>query len=190
MSKHMSSNNKIVLIGDSITERWSINDPDFFKNNNFINRGIGGQTTPQMLIRFKQDAIHLNPKMIIVNGGTNDLAENTGPSFPNMIVDNITSMAEICLKNRIAIALSSITPVYSYPWNEKVTDVPEKISLVNSLLKKYSSQNNILFIDYYSAMVDDKKGLMSAYGVDGVHPTKEGYEVMASVLKDTITGIK
>lgn len=185
-----NSNDKIVFMGDSITEGWSVSDPDFFKKNNFINRGIGGQTTPQMLIRFKQDAIRLKPNMIIINGGTNDIAQNTGPSTHEMIVDNITSMAEICLKNMIAVCLSTITPVYSYSWNEKIKNVPEKISLVNSLLEEYSVQNNLPFIDYYSAMVNGQKGLMSAYGIDGVHPTKEGYKVMADVLKNTIPGIK
>jgi len=185
-----SDNDKIVFMGDSITEGWAVSNPAFFKKNNFINRGIGGQTTPQMLIRFKQDAIHLNPKMVIINGGTNDIAENNGPSTPEMIIDNITAMAEICSKNKITVALSTITPVYSYSWNEEVIDVPGKISQVNSSLKKYSNQNNIPFIDYYSAMVDGQKGLLSAYGSDGVHPTKEGYKVMVDVLKNTIPGIE
>jgi lysophospholipase L1-like esterase len=185
-----SDNDKIVFMGDSITEGWAVSNPAFFKKNNFINRGIGGQTTPQMLIRFKQDAIHLNPKMVIINGGTNDIAENNGPSTPEMIIDNITAMAEICSKNKITVALSTITPVYSYSWNKEVIDVPGKISQVNSSLKKYSNQNNIPFIDYYSAMVDGQKGLLSAYGSDGVHPTKEGYKVMVDVLKNTIPGIE
>ena len=93
---------KIVFMGDSITEGWSLSDPNFFKKNSFVNRGIGGQTSPQMLLRFKQDAIHLNPNMVIINAGTNDIAENTGPSNQEMIIDNITSMAEICIKNIIA----------------------------------------------------------------------------------------
>lgn len=185
-----SDNDKIVFMGDSITEGWAVSNPAFFKKNNFINRGIGGQTTPQMLIRFKQDAIHLNPKMVIINGGTNDIAENNGPATPEMIIDNITSMAEICSKNKITVALSTITPVYSYSWNKEVIDVPGKISQVNSSLKKYSNQNNIPFIDYYSSMVDGQKGLLSAYGSDGVHPTKEGYKVMVDVLKNTIPGIE
>ena len=184
------SNDKIVFIGDSIREGWSISDPDFFRKNNCVNRGIGGQTTPQMLLRIKQDAIHLNPKLIVINGGTNDIAENTGPARSEMIVDNITSMAEICMKNEIPVILSTILPVFKYAWNEKVKNVPEKISKVNSLLKKYSGKNNIPFIDYYSSMVDSQKGLASAYGNDGVHPTKKGYEVMISVLKNTIPGIK
>ena len=103
---------KIVFMGDSITEGWSLSDPIFFKKNSFVNRGIGGQTSPQMLLRFKQDAIHLNPNMVIINAGTNDIAENTGPSNQEMIIDNITSMAEICIKNNIDVALSTILPVF------------------------------------------------------------------------------
>lgn len=181
---------KIVFMGDSITEGWSLSDPNFFKKNSFVNRGIGGQTSPQMLLRFKQDAIHLNPSMVIINAGTNDIAENTGPSTTQMIIDNITSMAEICMKNNIAVALSTILPVFKYSWNENIINVPEKISNVNRNLKKYSKDNNIQFIDYYSSMVNGQKGLMSAYGSDGVHPTKEGYNVMADILRNTISGVQ
>lgn len=180
---------RIVLIGDSITEGWSNFDPDFFKRNNLINRGISGQTSPQMLIRFKQDAVHLEPKLIVVNAGTNDIAANTGPSSPEMIIDNITSMAEIAMKNSINVALSTILPVEKYEWNKNIDDAPERISKVNSALKDYCESNNLIFINYYSAMVNDRKGLRSAYGNDGVHPTKEGYDVMAFVLKNTISGL-
>ena len=189
---HNSDNdgNRIVLIGDSITEGWSLMDPDFFKNNNLINRGISGQTSPQMLIRFKQDAIHLKPKLIIINAGTNDIAANTGPANPEMIIDNITSMAEIGLKNSINVALSTILPVDRYDWNETIKNAPEMISRVNSSLKKYSEENNLTFIDYYSALVNSDKGMKSSYANDGVHPTKEGYDVMALVLKNTLSGVK
>ena len=189
---HNSDNdgNRIVLIGDSITEGWSLMDPDFFNNNNLINRGISGQTSPQMLIRFKQDAVHLKPKLIIINAGTNDIAANTGPATPEMIIDNITSMAEIGLKSSINIALSTILPVDRYDWNETIKDAPEMVSKVNSSLKKYSEDNNLIFIDYYSSLVNKNKGMDSSYANDGVHPTKEGYDVMAIVLKNTFTGIK
>ena len=184
-----NNGDRIVLIGDSITEGWSNFDPEFFTRNNLINRGISGQTSPQMLIRFKQDAIHLNPKLIVVNAGTNDIAANTGPSTPEMIIDNITSMAEIAMKNKINVALSTILPVEKYEWNKNVDDAPERISIVNAALKDYCASNNLVFINYYSAMVNDRKGLKSAYGNDGVHPTKEGYDMMAFVLKNTISGL-
>ena len=142
-----------------------------------------------MLIRFKQDAIHLNPKLIVINAGTNDIAANTGPSSPEMVIDNITSMAEIAMKHSINVALSTILPVEKYEWNKIVDDAPERISKVNSALEDYCGSNNLVFINYYSAMVNDRKGLRSAYGNDGVHPTKKGYDVMAFVLKNTISGL-
>jgi len=185
--KRKNSKNRIIFIGDSITEEWGNSNPNFFHRNHFVNRGIGGQTTPQMLVRFKPDAVHLNPKMIIINGGTNDIAGNTGPSTPEMIIDNICSMAEIAIKNNINVALSSILPVYKYPWNEKIVDPPGTISLVNSALVDYCRKNTLLYIDYYSKMVDEKKGLISDYGYDGVHPTKDGYDVMEKVVKDSIS---
>ena len=177
---------RIVFMGDSITEEWRNNSPEFFQKNNFINRGIGGQTTPQMLIRFKQDAVHLNPKMIIINGGTNDIAGNTGPTTADMIIDNICSMAEIATQNDIDVALSSILPVNKYPWNDKIADPPKIISWVNSTLEKYCKKNGLLFLDYYSPMVNDKNGLRSAYGDDGVHPTNKGYDAMEKVVRDVI----
>ena len=189
LSNSENKGDRIVLIGDSITEGWSNFDPDFFKRNNLINRGISGQTSPQMLIRFKQDAIHLDPMLIIINAGTNDIAANTGPSSPEMIIDNITSMAEISMKHSINVALSTILPVEKYEWNENVKDAPSRISKVNSVLKKYCDKNNLIFINYYSAMVNDRKGLKSVYGNDGVHPTKEGYDMMAFILKNTISGL-
>ena len=184
-----SNENRTVLIGDSITEGWSLSDPNFFKHNNLINRGISGQTSPQMLIRFKQDAVHLRPNLIVINAGTNDIAGNTGPASPEMVIDNITSMAEIAMKNSIDVALSTILPVDKYEWNDKETDVPERISKVNIALKKYSLEKKLYYIDYYSSLVNDKRGMKSSYANDGVHPTKEGYDVMALVLKNTIPGI-
>ena len=180
---------RTVFMGDSITEGWSLNDPEFFSRNNFVNRGISGQTSSQMLIRFKPDAVNLKPKMIIINAGTNDIAANAGPASPEMIIDNICSMAEIGLKNHIQIALSTILPVYKYPWNEKVTNVPDRILKVNTALQKYSEKHSLLFIDYFSSMVNKQRGLKSAYGVDGVHPTKQGHELMSNVVKNIIPGI-
>ena len=185
-----NNGNRTVFIGDSITEGWSLIDSEFFIKNNFINRGISGQTSPQMLIRFKQDAIHLKPNLIVINAGTNDIAENKGPASPEMIFDNITSMAEIGLKHFMKVALSTILPVDKYDWNENIKDVPEKISKVNSLLKEYSAENNLIFINYYSSMVNENKGMKSSYANDGVHPTKEGYGMMAVVLKNALSGVK
>ena len=184
-----SAGDRIVLVGDSITEGWTEFNPEFFQENNMINRGISGQTTPQMLIRFKQDAVHLNPKIIIINGGTNDIWGNTGPSTPEMIIDNLCSMAEIAAKNDINVALSTILPVYKYPESDDIIDPPKTISLINSVLLDYCKQNDLNFLDYYTPMVDEKKGLNSNYGTDGVHPNKEGYNVMENVVREAIPGI-
>lgn len=186
--KSNSGKDRIVFIGDSITEGWSDSNPQFFQKNNFVNRGISGQTTPQMLIRFKPDAVWLDPKMIVINAGTNDIAGNTGPSTPEMIINNICSMAEIAIKNNIDVALSTILPVYKYPWNHEVSDPPKIISFINSALEKYCKKNRLSYIDYYSSVVDEKKGLKLEYGNDGVHPTKEGYDMMEKVVKDIIPG--
>jgi len=182
--------NRIVFIGDSITEGWYDSDPNFFLKNNFINRGISGQTTHHMLARFRPDAIKLNPKMIIINAGTNDIAGNTGPVTPEMIIDNIYSMVDIAIRNNIDVSLSSILPVYKYPWNENVKNPPKIISFINSNLKKFCKDNGLIYIDYYSSMVDKKKGLKSIYGYDGVHPTRSGYKVMQKIIKTLIPGIK
>ena len=186
--KSSSGEDRIGFIGDSITEGWSDFSPEFFQKNNFVNRGISGQTTPQMLIRLKPDAVRLDPKMIVINAGTNDFAGNTGPSTPEMIIDNICSMAEIAIKNNIDVARSTILPVYKYPGNDEVADPPKIISVINSALEEYCKKNSLIYIDYYSSMVDEKKGLKSTYGNDGVHPTKEGYDVMEKVVKNVISG--
>ena len=188
LKKSSSGEDRTVFIGDSITEGWSDFSPEFFQQNNFVNRGISGQTTPQMLIRLKPDAVRLDPKMIVINAGTNDIAGNTGPSTSEMIIDNICSMAEIAIKNNIDVALSTILPVYKYPGNDEVADPPKIISVINSALEEYCKKNSLRYIDYYSSMVDEKKGLKSAYGNDGVHPTKEGYDVMEKVVKNVISG--
>ena len=188
LKKSNSGKDRVVFIGDSITEGWSDFSPEFFQQNNFVNRGISGQTTPQMLIRLKPDAVHLDPKMIVINGGTNDIAGNTGPSTPEMIIDNLCSMAEIAIKNNIDVALTTILPVYKYPGNDEVADPPKIISFINSALEEYCKKNSLICVDYYSSMVDGKKGLKSEYGNDGVHPTKEGYEVMEKAIKNVIPG--
>ena len=188
LKKSNSGKDRVVFIGDSITEGWSDFSPEFFQQNNFVNRGISGQTTPQMLIRIKPDAVRLDPKMIVINGGTNDIAGNTGPSTPEMIIDNLCSMAEIAIKNNIDVALTTILPVYKYPGNDEVADPPKIISFINSALEEYCKKNSLICVDYYSSMVDGKKGLKSEYGNDGVHPTKEGYEVMEKAIKNVIPG--
>ena len=186
LQKPKLNENRVVFMGNSITEAWSQNHPEFFKNKLYINRGIGGQTTPQMLIRFKQDVIDLQPKVVVICAGTNDIAENTGPSTLKMIVDNITSMAEIARSNRIKVIIaSSVHPAYDYPWRTGLNP-NEKIPILNKLLKAYSKKNDIVYLDYFSAMVDDKNGLRRNLGADGVHPNRKGYEIMAPLAEKAI----
>ena len=181
-----NQNNKIVFMGDSITEGWTQMNPLFLLNKNYINRGISGQTTPQMLIRFKPDVIDLNPNAVIILAGTNDIAGNTGPSSIKMITDNIFSMSDLALKNNIKVAISSILPVFKYPWNENIIDPFKTIITINDILKKYALNNNLFYIDYYSSLVDSRPGLKSKYTTDEVHLNKEGYMVISKIVKNFI----
>ena len=176
---------RIVFMGNSITEGWPVKDPEFFENPAFVNRGISGQTTPQMLLRFRSDVIDLKPKVVVILAGTNDIAGNTGPMTLEEIRDNIISMAELAKANGIKVIISSVLPAYDYQWKPGVQ--PNiKIPQLNSLLKEYAVKSNILYLDYFSAMADDRNGLPLAYAEDGVHPTKEGYDVMKPLVLDEI----
>ncbi len=177
--------NRIVFIGNSITESWGNLNPEFFVKKNYINRGIGGQTTPQILLRFMADAINLKPKVIVILAGTNDIAENTGPITLEKINENIISMAELAKENGIIVILSSVLPAFDYSWKPGLQPA-EKIVALNGMIKNYAGKNEIIFLDYYSAMVDKRKGLKNEYTYDGVHPNKEGYQVMASLAEDAI----
>ena len=175
-------------MGDSITEFWSALCPEFFAGKPYINRGISGQTTPQMLIRFRADVIALKPTIVVLLAGANDIAGNTGPSTLEMILDNIISMAELAKANQIEMILCSLLPAYDFPW--KTGSFPaEKIVTFNAMLKNYADANEILYLDYYSAMVDERKGLKTAYADDGVHPNKTGYEVMGPIVEEALVNV-
>lgn len=176
---------RVVFMGNSITEAWSEFCPDFFENKSFINRGISGQTTPQMLIRFRQDVVSLTPKIVIILAGTNDIAGNTGPSTLNMIMNNIKSMTEIAISNKISVILSSVLPVYDYPWEPGLAP-NEKIPVLNKMIEQYADENGILYLDYFSAMVDNRNGLKDEYTYDGVHPNEAGYRIMGPLAEDAI----
>ena len=177
--------NRIVFMGNSITESWSSLHSEFFSGKSYINRGISGQTTAQMLVRFRADVIDLRPKAVVILAGTNDIAENTGPSTIKMIADNIISMAELARENNILVVISSVLPVYDYSWKPGLEPVP-KISKLNEIIKNYAVNHRHTYLDYYAAMVDDKKGLDEKYTSDGVHPNKAGYEVMATLAEQAI----
>jgi acyl-CoA thioesterase-1 len=179
-----ASENRVVFFGDSITEGWS-RDGGFFPGKPYVNRGISGQTTPQMLVRFRQDVIALRPKVVVILAGTNDIAGNTGPSTPEMIEDNLASMAEIAAANGIRVVLASILPAFDYPWRPGLEPVP-RIAAVNEWMKEYAKAHRHVYLDYYGAMVDERKGLKAEYGSDGVHPNKAGYDVMAPLAEQAI----
>jgi lysophospholipase L1-like esterase len=177
--------NRIVFMGNSITEGWLQLNPDFFKDKPYINRGISGQTTPQMLVRFRQDVVNLKPKVVVILAGTNDIAGNTGPSTLEMIADNIASMAEIAKANNIKVILCSVLPAFDYPWKPGLNPA-NKIVELNKWIKDYSIKNEIVYADYFSAMVDENNGLRKEYSEDGVHPNLRGYKVMAPIIENVI----
>ncbi|MEM1319595.1 MAG: SGNH/GDSL hydrolase family protein [Bacteroidota bacterium] len=181
----MPKQNRIVFMGNSITEGWKQDSLQFFDNPAYVNRGISGQTTPQMLIRFRPDVVDLQPTVVVILAGINDIAGNTGPSSVKMIADNIKSMAEIARANGIKVVLSSVLPAADFPWRPGM-EPAEKVLQLNSLLKAYAEQHNLIYLDYFSAMVDDQKGLRKAYTYDGVHPNVAGYKVMEPLAEAAI----
>jgi len=176
---------RVVFMGDSITAGWSSVSPEFFASGAYIERGISGQTSAQMLLRFRSDVVDLEPHGVVILAGTNDIAGNTGPATNEMIEDNIASMAEIAAENDIRVVLSSILPTDGYPWAPEVR--PEfRVFAINRWLEDYAEENGHLFVDYYSTMVNDQGGLQESYTDDGVHVTEAGYEVMQGLLQAAI----
>lgn len=175
-------------MGDSITEFWSVINPEFFAGKPYVNRGISGQTTPQMLIRFRPDVIALKPSLVIIMAGINDIAGNTGPSTLEMITNNIFSMAELAKANHIKVILCSVLPAFDFPWASGLQPA-EKVVALNKMIQKYADANGILYLDYYSAMVNEQKGLKATYSEDGVHPNKAGYEVMNPLAEKAIAKV-
>lgn len=182
-----SGEQRVVFMGDSITDGWGrwAGTGLFFPGKPYVNRGISGQTTPQMLVRFQQDVVHLHPAAVVILAGTNDIAGNTGPSTPRMIEDNFTSMADIAKQNGIKVVLASITPVYVYPWKPDIHPTDE-IRALNQWLRNFCSSNGFVYLDYYDSMTDAKGAMLPGYSVDGVHPTAKGYSVMAPLAEQAI----
>ena len=176
---------RVVFMGNSITEGWKNIDPLFFKDKPYVNRGISGQTTPQMLVRFRQDVVSLKPAVVVVLAGTNDIAGNTGPTTIEEIMGHLASMADLARVNGIAVVLSSVLPVYNYPWKPGL-EPAEKIFRLNSMIKAYCEQHGCVYLDYFSAMADEHKGLRSGLGDDGVHPNLAGYQIMNPLVEQAI----
>src|ERR1035437_4345986 len=176
---------RVVFMGNSITEGWISNRPEFFKNHPYINRGINGQTTPQMLVRFRADVVNLKPKVVVILAGTNDIAGNTGPSTIEMIEDNLASMADLAKANGIKVIMCSILPAYDYPWKRGLKPY-EKIIVVNKWMKDFATTHGLIYLDFYSSLVDDRSGMKPEYANDGVHPTNLGYGVMEPLVEKAI----
>lgn len=176
---------RVVFYGNSITEVWAPYFAELFPGKPYIGRGISGQTTPQLLVRFRQDVVLLHPAVVVILGGTNDIAGNTGPSSLSMVEDNIASMTEIARSNGIGVVLSSVLPVYDYPWKTGLEPAP-KIVALNDWIRRYASSVGAVYVDYHSAMKDTSDGLPVELAKDGVHPTLAGYRIMARLVETAI----
>lgn len=176
---------RVVLFGNSITDGWPGARPKFFEKNKLIGRGIGGQTSYQFLLRFREDVINLQPKVVVINYGTNDIAENTGDYDEDLTFGNVVSMVELARYNKIKVILTSCLPAGGFSWRPSVTDSMEKIRSLNERVKTYAEANKIPYVDYFSAMVaEDGSGMKPELASDtpGVHPNVKGYEVMEKLL--------
>jgi len=178
-----SGENRVVFMGDSITQAWKIEGPDgSFPGKPYINRGISGQTTPQMMLRFRQDVIDLKPKVVVILAGINDIAGNTGPETPEQIEGNLTSMAELASASHIRVVLCSVMPAFDFPWRPGLAPAAKVVAL-NAWIKDYATSRGYVYVDYHSAMKDERDGLPATLSKDGVHPTAAGYAVMAPLAE-------
>jgi alpha-L-fucosidase len=185
LSAPAAGENRVVFMGNSITEGWVKYHGEFFQENPYVGRGISGQTTAQMLLRFRPDVIDLNPEVVVILAGTNDIAANRGPQTLEQIMGNIISMAQLAKASDIKVVLASVLPASKYLWRPAVNPA-DKIIELNEMIKAYAEKNNIVYLDYYSAMVDSNKGLIKEYGRDTVHPNVEGYKVMEKLAEKAI----
>jgi lysophospholipase L1-like esterase len=185
--KSTGSANRVVFFGDSITDAWKLDT--YFPGKGYINRGIGGQTTPQMLIRFRQDVIDLSPNVVVILTGTNDIAGNTGPMTIEQIESNYASLAELARAHSIRVVFSSVTPIHNYIAQRQLFFLqrsPEKILELNRWLRNYCEQNRLIFLDYFNAMVDDRGMMKENLADDGLHPNDAGYRIMAPLAEAAI----
>lgn len=178
----MTSSPKAVFMGDSITDNWDDNDQAFFTDNGLVCRGISGQTTSEMLVRFRQDVIGLHPKYVVILAGTNDLALNNGFISMDNIMGNIMSMCELARIHRIKPVLCSVLPSTGFGWRPEVKDVASKIEQLNGMIEEYARSERIPYVDYHSALKDEHGGLPAKYSGDGVHPGLDCYKIMEKIV--------
>lgn len=175
----------VVFMGNSITEVWNNTHPEFFTSNNYLSRGISGQVSSQMLLRFRSDVLALHPRVVVICGGTNDIAQNTGyVSIPH-VVENISSMVDLARANGIVPILCSALPAKEFGWRKELEPAPQIVEF-NALIRAYAKEHKILYVDYYSSLADPEGGMIEAYAYDGVHPTSEGLDVMEGIVKPVI----
>ena len=177
---------RVVFLGNSIMEGWAAIQPEYFSKHNFVGRGIGGQTSPQTLVRFRQDVLNLRPAAVLVNIGTNDIAENTGSYDPDFTMGNIISICELAKANQVKVVLSSVLPASSFYWRKEVQGAPEKILALNERIKAYAKEQNLVYCDFHSALKNDENGMDPAMAEDGVHPSIEAYGIMAVLANEAI----
>jgi lysophospholipase L1-like esterase len=178
----------VVFMGNSITDSWVDSVPSFFLDNNFVGRGISGQVSSQMLVRFQADVIDLKPKVVVILCGTNDIALNNGYISHEHIIQNIKSMCQLARANKIKPVVCSVLPATSFRWRPALTPAND-IRLLNEMIKAFAKENKIPYVDYYSALADEEGGLPLKYSKDGVHPNINGYAVMQSVVLPTLKKI-
>ena len=181
----------VVFMGNSITQNWAKYNPDFFKKNNFAGRGIGGQTTSHMLVRFRRDVIELNPRAVVIMAGINDIALNNGKISHENILNNIASMCELAKLHKIKVILCSVTPAVRFRWRPDVDFVPaDEIIRLNKMIKEYAESHKIPYVDYHSALVDERKGMNRKYHKDEVHPNSLCYaEVLEPMILPVINKV-
>lgn len=185
LSAPLQEENRVVFLGSSIFERWKVLSPDFFLQKPYIDRGISGQISPQLLIRFRQDVIDLKPKVVVILAGSNDIAGNTGHTTYKSIMNNIIAMTELARANKIKVILCKYLPVLDYPWKKGIQPA-QKIIALNKLIEQYAVKNNIVLLDYFTPFANAENGQKAELTLDGVHPNIAGYKIMEKVTEEAI----
>ena len=180
---------RVVFLGNSIFEGWLRSRPEFFAGKPYYDRGISGQTTPQMLLRFYDDVLALNPDVLVLKCGINDIAQNTGPYDPVKTMNNIKAIAQLARANKIKVVLCSVLPANDFKWRPGL-EPADKVIALNAEIKKFANEQDYFYLDLYSSVVDENKGMRKEYASDGVHPTVEGYKVIEPLVEDAIRKVK
>ena len=176
---------RVIFMGDSITEFWKPAHPEFF-GENYIDRGISGQTTAQMLVRFRQDVIALKPAVVHILGGTNDIGGNGGPTTLDAIKNNIASMVDLATANDIRVVLGSVPPAESFPWRPSILEPAQHIVELNEWLRRFARERNLFYVDYHEPLADERDAMKQTFSNDGVHPNRDGYSVMEPLARHAI----